>query len=41
MPGVFAITESTPIGVAIEELLVLAIVSLPNEWEGQVLYLPL
>lgn len=41
MPGVFAITESTPLGVVIEQLLVLAIVSLPNEWEGQVVYLPL
>ncbi len=40
-PGVFAITESTPIGLAIEQLLVLAIASMPDEWEGQVVYIPL
>ncbi len=41
MPGVFAITGAMPLGFVIEELLVLAIASLPDEWEGQVIYIPL
>ncbi len=41
MPGVFAITWRTSLGQNIEDLLALAIASLPNEWEGQVVYLPL
>jgi hypothetical protein len=41
MPGVFEVSRQVPIGVAIEEILVLAECSLPGEWEGQVRYLPL
>jgi hypothetical protein len=41
MPGVFEVTREVPIGVAIDEILLLAECSLPGEWEGQVRYLPL
>lgn len=41
MPGVFEINRSIPIGLAIEEILLIAEASLEREWEGQVLYLPL
>ena len=41
MPGVFEVSRSVPIGVAIEEIILLAECSLKNEWEGQVRYLPL
>jgi hypothetical protein len=41
MPGVFAVSQSLPIGAAIEALLLIAECSLPGEWEGQVRHLPL
>ena len=41
MPGVFEIGRHVPIGVAIEEIVLLAEASLEGEWEGQVRYLPL
>lgn len=41
MPGVFEVARKVPIGVAIEEILILAECSLDGEWEGQVRYLPL
>ena len=41
MPGVFEIGRHVPIGVAIEDILLLAECSLEGEWEGQVRYLPL
>lgn len=41
MPGVFEVSRSVPIGLAIEELLLLVEYSLEGEWEGQVRYLPL
>jgi hypothetical protein len=41
MPGVFEIGRHVPIGVAIEEIVLLAECSLEGEWEGQVRYLPL
>ena len=41
MPGVFAISQSCPIGKAIEEILLLAECSFEGEWAGQVRYLPL
>jgi len=41
MPGVFEVGRGVPIGVAIEEIILLAECSLENEWEGQVRYLPL
>jgi hypothetical protein len=41
MPGVFVISQSTPLAQAIEELLTVAECSLEGEWEGQVVHLPL
>ena len=41
VPGVFEVSRDTPIGVAIEDILLLAEYSLEGEWEGQVRYLPL
>jgi hypothetical protein len=40
LPGVFEIGRHVPIGVAIEDILLLAECSLEGEWEGQVRYLP-
>jgi len=41
MPGIFEVSRKVSIGVAIEELLLIAECSLEGEWEGQVRYLPL
>jgi hypothetical protein len=41
MPGVFEIGRHVSVGVAIEEINLLAECSLDGEWEGQVRYLPL
>lgn len=41
MPGVFEVRQDVPIGVAIEEVLILAECSVEGEWEGQVGFLPL
>jgi hypothetical protein len=41
MPGLFEVSDKLPIGVVIEEMLLLAECSLEGEWEGQVRYLPL
>lgn len=41
MPGLLEVNQYLPIGQAIEEILLLAECSLPGEWEGQVLFLPL
>jgi len=41
MPGVVEINRQVAIGTVIEDLLLLAESSLENEWEGQILYLPL
>jgi hypothetical protein len=41
MPGVFEIGRHVPVGVAIDEIVLLAECSLEGEWEGQVRYLPL
>lgn len=41
MPGVFEINRQVAVGLAIDDLLLLAESSLENEWEGQILYLPL
>jgi hypothetical protein len=41
MPGVFEVSRDVPIGVAIDEILLLAECSVEGEWEGQVRYLPL
>ena len=41
MPGVFEVPRTVPIGVAIDDILLLAHYSLDEEWEGQIRYLPL
>jgi hypothetical protein len=41
MPGVFEVSRSVPVKVAIEDLMLLAECSLEAEWEGQIRYLPL
>jgi len=41
MPGVFEVSRAVPVATAIEDILLLAELSLSGEWEGQVRYLPL
>ncbi len=41
MPGVFEVGSHVPIGVAIEDIMLIAECSVEGEWEGQVRYLPL
>ncbi|MHC5933675.1 DUF5615 family PIN-like protein [Nostoc sp.] len=41
MPGLFEISRSVSVGLAIEEILLLDECSLEGEWEGQVRFLPL
>jgi hypothetical protein len=41
MPGVFEVSQHTPIVQAIEDILLLAECSLEGEWEGQIIFLPL
>jgi hypothetical protein len=41
MPGVFEVSRSVSIGIAIEDILLLVELSLEQEWEGKVIYLPL
>ncbi len=41
MSGLFELRQEVPIGVAIEEVLLLAECSIEGEWEGQVRFLPL
>jgi len=41
MPGVFVVDDRLPLGKAIEELLILAVCSLPDEWADQVIYVPM
>lgn len=41
MPGVIEVNLWLPFGSAIEDILLLVDGSLPGEWEGQVIYLPL
>jgi hypothetical protein len=41
MPGVFEVSPSVPIGVAIDDLLLLVECSDEGEWEGKIQYLPL
>lgn len=41
MPGVFEVSRDVPLGVAIEDLLLIAECSIEGEWESQVRYLPL
>ncbi len=41
MPGVIEVDHSAPIGQVITDILLLAEVSLEDEWAGQIIYLPL
>lgn len=41
MPGLFEVSRRVPIGLAIEEVILIAECSLDGEWEGQVRFLPL
>ena len=41
MPGVFEVRQRAPIGRIIEDLLLLVEDSRDDEWDGQVVYVPL
>ncbi len=41
MPGLFEVKRRVPVGLVIEEILLIAECSLDGEWEGQVRFLPL
>jgi len=41
MPGLFEVSHRVSVGLAIEEILLIAECSLEGEWEGQVRFLPL
>lgn len=41
MPGVFEVKRTIAFSNAIEDILLLAECSVENEWEGQIIYLPL
>ncbi|HYO80847.1 MAG TPA: DUF5615 family PIN-like protein [Bryobacteraceae bacterium] len=41
MPGVFEVGRDVPILVAVEDILLITECSHPEEWDGQVRYLPL
>lgn len=41
MPGLFEVSRRVSIGLAIEEVILIAEYSLDGEWEGQVRFLPL
>ena len=41
MPGVFEVAHAVPVSIAIDDILLVAELSLENEWEAQVIYLPL
>jgi hypothetical protein len=41
LPGVIVIPKELPIGVAIEELVTLLYCSIPEEFPGRVIHLPL
>ncbi|NJN19115.1 MAG: DUF5615 family PIN-like protein [Oscillochloris sp.] len=41
MPGVIEVSRLIPIGAVIDDLLLLAAASTANEWDGQIVYLPL
>lgn len=41
MPGVFLVNDRAPVGEVIENLHLLATCSRDDEWEGQVVYVPL
>jgi hypothetical protein len=41
MPGLFEVSRRVPVGLAIEEIILIAECSIEREWEGQVRFLPL
>ena len=41
MPGLFEVSRRVQVGLAIEEIILIAECSLEGEWEGQVRFLPL
>ena len=41
MPGVIEVNRAVPLGLAIEDILLLVELSLPDEWVDQILFLPL
>jgi Domain of unknown function (DUF5615) len=41
MPGLFEVSRRVPVGLAIEEILLIAECNIEGEWEGQVRFLPL
>ena len=41
MPGVFEVSLAASLGQSIDDLLLLVECSLENEWEGQIVYVPL
>jgi hypothetical protein len=41
MPGVFAIPRGITVRAVVEDLVEISECSLPGEWEGQVIFLPL
>lgn len=41
MPGLFEVNRRVSVGLAIEEILLIAECSMEGEWEGQVRFLPL
>ncbi len=41
MPGLFEVSRRVSIGLAIEEIMLIAECSIEGEWEGQVRFLPL
>lgn len=41
LPGVVEVPKGLALGRVIDDILLLAEASLPGEWDGQVLYLPL
>lgn len=41
MPGVFALNDRFPVGLAIQELLLMIACTEPADWSGRVVYLPI
>lgn len=41
MPGLFEVSRRIPVGLVIEEVILIAECSLEGEWEGQIRFLPL
>ena len=41
LPGVFEVSQDVPIGTVVDEILLVALCSDQDEWQGQVRFLPL